>query len=73
MSYQSAQLEPGTYIIGAGIVDVDGTGLSSGLLVDNFEVQEVPFDFSATTGLGFVASLFGLSRLRRRLKRDTDK
>lgn len=72
MSYESAYLEPGTYVVGAGVVDVDGTGVSSGLLVDNFQVEEVPFDFSATTGLGLVASLFGLSRLRRRLKQKSN-
>jgi hypothetical protein len=65
-SYKSQLLPKGTYVIGAGVVDVDGTGISSGLLLDNFEV--VPFDFSATTGLGLVAGVFGLSRLRRRLK-----
>ena len=73
MSYESEYLEPGSYIIGAGIVDVDGTGISSGLLVDNFVVEEVPFDFSATTGLGLVASLFGLSRLRRRWKHKSNQ
>ena len=73
MSYESAYLQPGEYVIGAGVVDVDGTGISSALLVDNFVVEEVPFDFSATTGLGLVASLFGISRLRRRFQRDTNK
>ena len=72
VSYESGELQPGTYIIGAGIVDVDGTGISSSLLVDDFVVEEVPFDFSATTGLGLVASLFGLSRLRRRWKHDAN-
>lgn len=65
--YSSDALEAGTYVVATGVVDVDGTGLSSGLLVDNFEV--VPFDFSATAGLGLVAGVFGLSRLRRRFKR----
>jgi len=64
--FSSELLPAGTYVVGAGVVDVDGTGISSGLLIDNFEV--VPFDFSATTGLGVVAGLFGLSRLRRRWK-----
>ena len=64
--FSSEALEAGTYVVAAGVVDVDGTGVSSGLLVDNFEV--VPFDFSATAGLGLVAGVFGLSRLRRRLK-----
>ena len=60
--FSSELLPPGTYVIGAGVVDVDGTGLTSGLLLDNFEV--VPFDFSSTAGLGLVAGVFGLSRLR---------
>ena len=64
--FSSEALDAGTYVVGMGVVDVDGTGISSGLLVDNFEV--VPFDFSATAGLGFVAGVFGLSRLRRRFK-----
>ena len=64
--FSSELLPPGTYVVGAGVVDVDGTGISSGLLIDNFAV--VPFDFTATTGLGLVAGLFGLSRLRRRWK-----
>lgn len=62
--FSSELLPAGTYVVGAGVVDVDGTGISSGLLIDNFAV--VPFDFSATTGLGLVAGVFGLSRLRRR-------
>ena len=66
MSYDSGVLQPGTYVVGLGVVDVDGTGISSGLLLDNFAIQEVPFDFSATTGLGLVASVFALARLRRR-------
>ena len=64
--FSSEPLDAGTYVVGAGVIDVDGTGISSGLLLDNFAV--VPFDFSSTTGLGFVAGIFGLSRLRRRFK-----
>lgn len=64
--FSSELLPPGTYVVGTGVVDVDGTGISSGLLIDNFAV--VPFDFSATAGLGLVAGVFGLSRLRRRRK-----
>ena len=63
-TYNSELLPPGVYTIGAGVVDVDGTGISSGLLIDDFAV--VPFDFSATGGLGVIAGIFGLSRLRRR-------
>ncbi len=72
MSYDSGILQPGTYIVGLGVVDTDGTGISSGLLIDNFAVQEIPFDFSANTGLGFVAGIFGLTRLRRKFQRDTN-
>lgn len=68
VSYDSGVLQPGTYVVGLGVVDTDGTGISSGLLIDNFAVQEVPFDFSATTGLGLVAGFFGLTRLRRKLR-----
>lgn len=64
--FSSEVLPAGTYFVGAGVVDVDGTGISSALLIDNFEV--VPFDFSATAGLGLVAGVFGLSRLRRHLR-----
>ena len=64
--FSSQALDAGTYVVGAGVVDVDGTGISSGLLLDDFEV--VPFDFSSTTGLFFVTGVFGLSRLRRRFK-----
>ncbi len=79
--YNSDVLEPGTYVVGLGVVDVDGTGISSGLLIDNFAIQSpdagdpvfIPFDFSATTGLGIVAGIFGLTRLRRRFKSETNK
>lgn len=79
--YNSDVLDPGTYVVGLGVVDVDGTGISSGLLIDNFAIQSldagdpalIPFDFSATTGLGVVASIFGLTRLRRRFKSETNK
>lgn len=67
--FSSELLPPGTYVIGTGVVDVDGTGITSGLLLDNFEV--VPFDFSSTAGLGLVAGVFGWSRLRRRLKKES--
>ena len=65
--FSSELLPPGTYVVGTGVLDVDGTGLTSALLLDNFEV--VPFDFSSTAGLSLVAGVFGLSRLRRHLKK----
>lgn len=59
----------GSYTLGYGVVDVDGTDRSSALLVDNISMQEqVPFDFSPSAGLALVASMFGLNRLRRRFK-----
>ena len=67
-SYDSGVLQAGTYVIGLGVVDVDGTGISSGLLVDNFQVQEVPFDFSVVPGLGLVVGFFGWKRLRRKFQ-----
>lgn len=73
MSYDSGVLQPGTYVLGLGVVDVDGTGISSGLLIDNFAVEEVPFDFSATTGLVLVAGIFGFARLRRKFQHDNDE
>ena len=72
-NYSSGVLQAGTYTIGLGVVDVDGTGISSGLLVDNFEVQEVPFDFSAVPGLGLVIGFFGWKRLRRQLQLNKQK
>ena len=65
-------LAPGTYKVGFGVVDVDGSGFSSALALDNFNAEAVPFDFSPTAGLGLVASIFGLTRLRRKFQRKTD-
>ncbi|WP_319421312.1 PFE-CTERM domain-containing protein [Pleurocapsa sp. FMAR1] len=74
--YQSGSLQrtltPGNYRVGFGVVDVDGSGYSSGLLIDNFNAQAVPFDFSPTAGLGLVAGIFGLSRLRRKFLRENN-
>jgi hypothetical protein len=65
--YDSSSLAAGTYNyrVGFGVVDVDGSDLSSALLVDNFNVEEVPFEFSPGLGLGIVAVIFGCDRLRR--------
>jgi hypothetical protein len=54
------------YVLGFGVVDVDGTDRSSALLLDN--VEAVPFEFSPSLGLILVAGMFGCDRLRRRLK-----
>lgn len=66
--YTSVTLPAGTYVVGLGVVDVDGVNATSGLFVDNFQVQEVPFDFSPTAGIALVLGLFGCDRLRRRMK-----
>jgi hypothetical protein len=68
LAYDSGVLQPGTYVIGLGVVDTDGTGISSGLLVDNFAVETVPFDFSASTGLVLVGGCFCFTQLRRKLR-----
>ena len=71
-TYQSESLQrslaPGTYTIGFGVVDVDGSGYSSTLLVDNFQAEEVPFEFSPTAGLVLVTGFMGINRLRHKLK-----
>ncbi|MEM9271474.1 MAG: hypothetical protein AAGA80_00735 [Cyanobacteria bacterium P01_F01_bin.143] len=61
---------PGTYTyrVGFGVVDVDGLDRSSGLLLDNFQVQEVPFEFSPTAGIALMLGLLGCDRLRRRMR-----
>ena len=55
-------LAPGTYSyrVGFGVVDVDNLDRTSALLVDNFGVRQVPFEFSPTLGLLAVGSVFGL-------------
>jgi hypothetical protein len=65
--YDSSPLAAGTYNyrVGFGVVDVDGSDRSSALLVDNFNVEEIPFEFSPSLGLGIVAVMFGCDRLRR--------
>jgi hypothetical protein len=64
-TYTSGVLPAGSYRVGYGVVDVDGVDRSSGLLVDNILVQEIPFEFSPGLGLGIVAVMFGCDRLRR--------
>jgi hypothetical protein len=65
-------LTPGTYTLGFGVVDADGSDRSSGLLVDNVNVRAVPFEFSPSLGLGVVAVIFGCDRLRRQIKVKSD-
>lgn len=64
----SLALNPGNYRVGYGVVDVDGVSYSSGLLVDDFMIEEIPFEFSPGFSLVFVATIFGLIRLRRNMK-----
>ena len=56
---------PGQYVLGFGVVDVDGTDRSSALLVDDVEV---PFEFPPSLGLGVMIAIFGADRLRRNFK-----
>ncbi|MDJ0595698.1 MAG: hypothetical protein QNJ72_37895 [Pleurocapsa sp. MO_226.B13] len=57
-----------TYRVGFGVVDVDGVDRTSALVLDNFSVQQVPFDFSPTAGIAVVLSCSGFSYLRRKFK-----
>ena len=68
--YSVSGLSAGTYTynLGLGVVDVDNVDRSSALLVDNFNVQQVPFEFSPTAGIALMLGLFGCDRLRRRMK-----
>ena len=52
------------YTIGFGVVDIDGSGRSSALVLDNFGVEQVPFDFSPTSGFGLLFGLWGLRKAR---------
>lgn len=56
---------PGEYVLGFGVVDVDGTDRSSALLLDD---TEVPFEFPPSLGLGIMIAIFGADRLRRNFK-----
>lgn len=53
-----------TYRVGFGVVDVDGYDRSSALLLDEFMVEQVPFEFSPALGLLVVGGIFGLNYLR---------
>ena len=54
-----------TYRVAFGVVDVDGYDRSSALLLDELEVQQIPFGFSPTLGLLIVGVMIGCDRLRR--------
>ncbi len=55
-----------SYRVGFGVVDVDNVDRSSALLLDNFNVQQVPFEFSPGLGLLLMISLFGFQYLQRK-------
>ena len=68
-TYQSSpftQAGEYTYQIGFGVVDVDGLDRSSGLLIDNVEISQIPFKFSPSFGLVFVTGFWGIKYLRSR-------
>ena len=67
---EALSLEPGTYRVGFGVVDVDGVNRSSALLVDNYSAREVPFEFSPAAGIGLVATFLCLNRLRDKNKKN---
>ena len=58
-----------SYRVGFGVVDVDNVDRSSALLLDNFKVQQVPFQFSPGLGLLIAGGIIGSDLLRRRLKK----
>ena len=66
-TFTSAPLTAGTHTISFGVVDIDDTTGNSGLLVDNFTVTAVPFEFSPAAGLLALGVLFGVDRLRRKI------
>ena len=59
------------YRLGYGVVDVDGLDRTSTLMIDNIEA--VPFEFSPSFGLLFVAGLFGLKTTLNRAKKVVQK
>lgn len=60
------------YRIAVGVIDVDNSDRSSALLVDNFQVQPVPFAFSPGLGLVLMIGLLGIDQLRRRFQQNQD-
>lgn len=68
-TYTSDILPGGDYVVGFGVIDINGVNRSSALLIDDFQTTTaVPFEFSPTTGIGLVAGFIGLARLRRRFQ-----
>ena len=54
-----------TYRVAFGVVDVDNFGRSSALVLDEFDVQQIPFEFSPGLGLLLMTGLFGFKYVRR--------
>ena len=59
-TYVSEPLPAGDYVVGFGVVDVWDVNRSSALLVDNFFVKEVPFEFSPSLGMFASVGIIGL-------------
>ena len=57
------------YTIGFGVVDIDGSGRSSALLLDNLGIKQVPFQFSPSGGIALVISFFCFHQFLRRCKK----
>lgn len=53
-----------SYRVGFGVVDVDNVDRSSALLLDDFTVEQVPFEFSPGMGLGLMFILISADRIR---------
>jgi hypothetical protein len=63
----------GTFNIGVGVTNVGDTGVSSGLMVDNFVISAVPEPTTwALLGISVVGGVGGVWRYRRRVKREQD-
>ncbi|GAB4554263.1 MAG: hypothetical protein Tsb0014_47340 [Pleurocapsa sp.] len=54
-----------TYRVGYGVVDVDSVDRTSALLLDELNIQQVPFEFSPTLGIFIVGGMIGCDRIRR--------
>jgi len=67
-STYSTNLAAGTYVVGLGVVDVDGDERTSTLLTDEFLVEQVPFEFSPSLGLIMASGIFGLRLMRSNMK-----
>ena len=68
-SYEVSGLAPGTYTyrVGFGVVDVDGTGRSSALLIDSLNIKEIPFKFAPSFGLIFITGFYWIMYFLRKL------